>query len=103
MKSFLSHLECTACSKKHEATRPINVCDCGGTLFCRYDMARAKAELNRGVGRLFELLPVQDRENVVSLGEGETPLLDAKRLAKHMSVRRLFVKDEGVNPVIAQP
>jgi threonine synthase len=48
--------------------------------------------------RWFELLPVTDASNVVTLGEGSTPLLPAARLASELGVRQLYVKEEGLNP-----
>jgi threonine synthase len=106
MKSFLTHLECAACAKKHEPSKPANLCACGGSLMCRYDLAAAREEVPRGSWRgrpdtmwkYFEILPVVNPDNVVSLGEGGTPLLEPKRLAKHMGLKRLYVKEEGINP-----
>jgi threonine synthase len=48
--------------------------------------------------RYADALPLRDGEAPVSLGEGDTPLLDAPRLARAAGVRRLLVKDESVNP-----
>ena len=45
-----------------------------------------------------ELLPVTDPAAVVTLGEGGTPLLDAAALARRVGVRRLLIKEEGLNP-----
>ncbi len=51
-----------------------------------------------GVWSYFELLPVADRSNIISLGEGGTPLLRSKRLAEYLGLRELFIKDETRNP-----
>jgi threonine synthase len=48
--------------------------------------------------RYHEVLPVRDPSNVLSLGEGMTPLLDAPRLARRYGLRTLLLKDEGKNP-----
>jgi threonine synthase len=48
--------------------------------------------------RYRDVLPVHETESVVTLGEGMTPLLDAPTLANRVGVRRLWIKDEGVNP-----
>jgi threonine synthase len=45
-----------------------------------------------------ELLPVQDRSGIVSMGEGTTPLVDAPELAEAFGVGRVRIKDEGQNP-----
>ena len=48
--------------------------------------------------RFFELMPVLKQENIVSLGEGGTPLLHATNLGKHLGLKNLYIKDEGMNP-----
>ena len=48
--------------------------------------------------RYFEVLPVRDPPNVVTLGEGYTPLLRADRLRREIGCGPLLIKDEGVNP-----
>ena len=48
--------------------------------------------------RYFEVLPVHDQSNVVTLGEGYTPLLRADRLRREIGCGPLLIKDEGVNP-----
>jgi threonine synthase len=106
MKSYLTHLECGLCSKQYDAGKPVNVCECGGSLLCRYDLKAVREQVKRGswaerpssLWKYFEVLPVLNPENVVTLGEGDTPLVEPKRLAKHMGMRRLYIKDEGVNP-----
>ena len=45
-----------------------------------------------------ELLPVKDGRNVVSLGEGATPLIRAKRLGEILGLKNLYIKDESLNP-----
>ena len=48
--------------------------------------------------RFYELLPVLEYANVVSLGEGVTPLLHATRLGRKLGIKNLYIKDEGLNP-----
>ena len=48
--------------------------------------------------RYRELMPVRDEANLVSLGEGMTPLLRAERLGRAYGFERLFIKEEGLNP-----
>jgi threonine synthase len=47
--------------------------------------------------RFFELLPVLNPDNVLSLGEGGTPLLKAGNLGRKLGVKSLYIKDEGLN------
>src|SRR5213078_1794153 len=48
--------------------------------------------------RYREVLPVEQDENVVTLGEGFTPLVRASRLGSQMGLSQLYIKDEGQNP-----
>ncbi|WP_375767923.1 threonine synthase [Archangium gephyra] len=104
--SFLSHLECSRCRKTHDADRVQNLCDCGGPLLVRYDLkavARAvrPADLAGRVSSLWryrEVLPVRDDKNIVTLGEGMTPLFPLPRLGAEIGLPDLWLKDEGLNP-----
>ncbi|HLH75155.1 MAG TPA: threonine synthase, partial [Chloroflexota bacterium] len=107
MKGFLDHLECSACGATYDADQLHTVCSsCGKVLFARYDLARVRdavrpddfARRRGSLWRYAEVLPVRDPENVVSLGEGWTPLLEAPRLSRALGCRRVLIKDEGVNP-----
>jgi threonine synthase len=44
------------------------------------------------------LLPVREHENIVTLGEGESPVLPAQRLGQILGLNHLFIKDESLNP-----
>ncbi len=52
----------------------------------------------RLVERYREFLPVSDATPVVSLGEGATPLVHARRLGASLGLRNLHLKIEGANP-----
>lgn len=52
----------------------------------------------RTIWRWHELMPVEDPRNIVSLGEGGTPLLKAERLGSAAGFSDLWIKDEGNNP-----
>jgi threonine synthase len=102
----LTHLECTRCARQHDRGRLLNLCDCGGPLFARYDLAHAGREMRPGhlalreptLWRYHEVLPVDDPADRLSLGEGFTPLLAAPQLGGHLGLPRLLVKDESGNP-----
>ncbi|MBI4233307.1 MAG: threonine synthase [Chloroflexi bacterium] len=107
MRSYLSHLECTACGKAFPAEELHTVCPaCGKVLYPRYDLEAVRRSVTprklshrvSSMWRFFEVLPVRDPANVVTLGEGETPLLPAPRLGKALGCAHLSIKDEGVNP-----
>src|ERR1700738_1677354 len=89
-RSFLTHLECTACGLRHDADRLQTVCtSCGKVLFARYDLDGVRgagqpadfAARRWDMWRYWELLPVRDPASVVSLGEGLTPLVGVRRAA----------------------
>src|SRR5258708_29217532 len=103
----VTHLECAACGLPHEARRLHNVCtQCGKPLLVRYDLKRAAASLTKeslrdrapDLWRYREVLPVEQAENVVTLGEGFTPIVKASRLGAQVGLSRLYIKDEGQNP-----
>ena len=107
MKSFLDHLECTACAGTFDADQLHRTCpDCGKVLYPRYDIEAARSAFRReslsgrpnSMWRYREMMPVRDDANVVTLGEGLTPLLEAKRLGIAIGSQNLYIKDEGVNP-----
>ena len=105
--SYIDHLECTICGSEYPYDGLATVSDCcGKVLFVRYDLPRLRREVDRSIfdgrpsnmWRYNELLPVLDGGGVITLGEGGTPLLDATTLARQVGVRRLLVKEEGLNP-----
>ena len=103
----VTHLECALCGLKHEARTLQNLCrECGKPLLVRYDLARAAESLKKesllsrrcDLWRYREVLPVEKEENIVSLGEGWTPLLPARTLAAKLGLNDLYIKDESQNP-----
>ena len=103
----ITHLECAACGVRHEAQRLHNLCrECGKPLLVRYDLERAAWSLKKeslsgrrpDMWRYREVLPVESEDNIVSLGEGLTPLLRAERLGQKLGLKSLFIKDESQNP-----
>ena len=103
----VTHLECAACHLEHEARRLLNLCrECGKPLLVRYDLERAGSTLTReslvarraDLWRYREVLPVESDQNIVSLVEGWTPLLRARRLGKQIGFDELYIKDESQNP-----
>jgi threonine synthase len=103
----VTHLECAACHLEHEARRLLNLCrECGKPLLVRYDLKQAARTLTKeslagrraDLWRYREVLPVENDENIVSLGEGWTPLLRAKNLGTQLGIDQLYIKDESQNP-----
>ncbi|VXC72620.1 Threonine synthase [Oceanicaulis sp. 350] len=109
--NFFTHLECSMTGARIEADAPQNLSPEGWPLLARYDLEAMKSRLDRdaiaarsamdqpGFWKWRELLPVAKDEDVVSLGEVDTPLIDAAGTAAQIGATgRLWVKDEGRLP-----
>ena len=104
--TFAKEIVCPRCDNRFRLDQLLNLCSCGSPLLVRYDLRKAAATVTKPslqgrsatLWRYRELLPVQDDVNVVSLGEGFTPLLEAKTVAHELSLRRVWIKDEAQNP-----
>jgi threonine synthase len=103
----VKNLECSFCHREYDARRLQNVCaECGKPLLVRYDLKRIAKFLTRqalyarrsDLWRYREMLPVRREDNIVTLGEGWTPLLPAKALAASLGISDLLIKDESLNP-----
>ena len=106
-ESAISHLECTLTGERFDASQPHRTNPANGKpLFARYDLDKAKVTLTKGslsnrpknMWRYREVMPVIDDANIITLGEGGTPLLKADRLAAATGMNTVLIKDEGVNP-----
>src|SRR2546428_176119 len=95
----VTHLECAACGTKYEARRLHNLCtQCGKPLLVRYDLKSAAASLTKeslpvrgpDLWRYREVLPVEHDENVVTLGEGFTPLVHASEVGRRKEAEGWF-------------
>jgi len=103
---YVSHLLCPKCKKTYESETLIQLCECGAPLLVAYNLEKVKAVFNKemlkerepNLWRYLELLPVKDPKNIISLGEGMTPLLHLKRLGKEVGIENLYLKDEGIIP-----
>ncbi len=107
--STLSHLEGGLSRVSYAADELATVDPVDGRpLLARYDLERAAKSISnrqhegrsptRGVWRWHDVLPVRDWSNVVTLGEGATPVLRASRLGRAYGIGRLLVKAESLNP-----
>ncbi len=103
----VKHLECSSCKREYPARQLYNVCtECGKPLLARYDLQRIAKFMTRQVlfgrasslWRYREVLPVMKERNIVSLGEGWTPLVHATALGASLRMEHLYVKDESLNP-----
>ena len=102
--SLITTLICPECRKPHAVTIVNTVCNnCASTLFAEYDLNTGISRdilLGRpaNMWRYKEFLPVIDEQNIVTLGEGFTPILPFKNLQKFTGGNEVFWKDESGNP-----
>ena len=99
--------QCIRCGKTHEATPNLTTCDCGGVLEIVYDYGYIKTQLTkeqlakreeRTMWRYRELLPVEETTGPTPLRVGWSPLYEEPRLAGQLGLKRLYIKDDGLNP-----
>ncbi len=104
---YLTKLTCTACGTDHDHRKLQNLCTkCAKPLYPQYDLVAASRTLTKealrtrvkSLWRYREVLPVHDEANIVTLGEGWTPLLPAPRLGAKHGMKHLYIKDEAQNP-----
>ncbi len=95
-------LHCSVCTyAQADGSKLASLCpDCGQPLMVRYAVAvpRDRVTAEPSLWRYAAALPLRPGETRVSLGEGMTPMLELPHLAREIGVRRLWVKDEGINP-----
>ena len=93
---FPFHLECSACSTRYEPNELINLCrKCGGPLLAKYDLSPApelRKEIVERAPNMWRYAEVLPDGEVVTLGEGITPLLPSRQFAN------VWIKDESKNP-----
>ena len=102
-QTFVTHLECSLTGERYEADQLHGLSRAGRPLLVRYDLDGVRGALGKDaltarptdLWRWRELLPVRRTENVVSLGEIETPLIP---LVKSGGGGNVLVKDEGRLP-----
>ncbi len=107
MTSFATHLECSRCGEYFQIDTLQQTCtNDGGPLLVRYDLMKVHEAMQREtlarrpatLWRYRELLPIEDPARVVTLGEPNTPLLEARHIGEELDIPRLRVKDEGLLP-----
>ena len=101
-----SALHCPRCGERSSPERIANLCGCGSPLLVEYDLPSIARTFRRddlvgreaSMWRYWEVLPQRDRANLVSLGEGWTPVLPLPSLGRELGFDHLDLKDEGMNP-----
>jgi threonine synthase len=105
--SYIKDLSCSSCGKSFSAETIQTYCpECIAPLLTNYDLSAIKNNVDRdwfrfrtkGMWRWFELLPVCELDNIVTLGEGDAPLLPLDHLGRDLNLAYLYMKEESVNP-----
>lgn len=100
-------LKCPECGAHFDPAKPQTYChNCNSPILAHYDLSALAHSLTRdeifarprGMWRWHELLPVQDHSSAVTLGEGDTPLLQLDKIGSDLHCLHLFMKDESLNP-----
>ena len=98
---------CVKCGKEYEAVPNLENCSCGGILDIIYDYDSIKKKLNKDVlksrkdysmWRYREVLPVEEDTPNTPLRVGWSPMYEAQRLADMLGIKKLYIKDDGINP-----
>ncbi len=107
---FVSRLSCINCGKTHSAEPDRYLCDdCGdeGLLEVEYDYEKIAArwskeelaaESDERIWRYHPLLPVEKETPRPPLNVGNTPLYPSQVMAEKLGVKKLWIKDDGLNP-----
>ena len=105
---FVTHLKCSKCGRVYKLEeKPVTCVNKDlGRLDVYYDYEAIASSVSREelakrpfyMWRYKEFLPVPSEEYIVTIGEGGTPLLKAKRLGEKLGLKNLYLKDETRNP-----
>jgi threonine synthase len=104
--SLITNLTCPECGTIHNAAVVNTVCineACRSTLFAKYNLS---GHIDKSIligrpatmWRYKEFLPVIEEKNIVTLGEGFTPMIPIENLKKFIGDNEVFWKDESGNP-----
>jgi threonine synthase len=104
--NFVTHLECSLTGDRYAAGQLHNLSKAGKPLLVRYDSEQLARSISKAqlaarrcdMWRYREFLPLRNTQNVVSLGEVRTPLIECSELARRHGARKLMIKDEGRLP-----
>ncbi|HVD20839.1 MAG TPA: pyridoxal-phosphate dependent enzyme, partial [Nitrososphaera sp.] len=101
----IKSLKCRECLKEYEPGFRYVCEDCFGPLDVTYEelsISRHTFELReKTYWRYFELLPIADKSNIVSLNAGLTPLQYADKLGNKLGLKSLYIKNDSVNPTFS--
>jgi len=104
---FATKLKCLKCGKEYSLLTRYNCSKCKGILDVEYDYeAMKKKEIglrlstrkDKGMWKFRDFLPIEKKESIVTLREGDTPLFRSHRLGALVNLSNFYLKDETRNP-----
>ncbi|MCD6154241.1 MAG: threonine synthase [Candidatus Verstraetearchaeota archaeon] len=107
MAGKILSLKCVNCGEIYKPDENLNFCKrCGSILEFQlnYDYISSKLSKDRlklrdfNMWRYWELIPIEDKSYIISLGEGGTPLIKSRRIGKLMGLKNLYFKLDFLNP-----
>ncbi len=106
MTDFVQALYCSETAQELPRGELLGLSPANKPVMVRYDIDALREAVTRetfaarprGMWRWRELLPLPLEQEPVTLGEGDTPLLDAANVAQELGLRKLWIKDESTNP-----
>jgi threonine synthase len=101
----IKSLQCRECKKEYTPTFRYICEECFGPLDVRYDFPKVTkntfANREHTYWRYHELLPIESKSNIVSIGAGLTPLIKADNLGERLGLNNLYIKNDSVNPTFS--
>jgi threonine synthase len=104
---IIQSLICRECKKEYKPQFRYICEDCFGPLDVNYLYPdNIKRELfesrkEKTYWRYFELLPIRDKNNIVSINSGFTPLQKSTNLSTELQLKSLYIKNDSVNPTFS--
>ncbi len=98
-------MQCRECKKEYPPTFKYICEECFGPLDVRYDFPSVNkntfSNREHTYWRYHELLPIESKSNIVSIGAGMTPLIKADKLGAALGLNNLYIKNDSVNPTFS--
>ncbi|RLF99434.1 threonine synthase, partial [Thermococci archaeon] len=88
---------CEACKTENFVSNVVSVYDIDG-IAEKVDKKTLEKRKDNTMWKYKEFLPVENEKNIVSLGEGSTPLVKCEKTGEYIGVKNFYVKNESVNP-----
>jgi len=107
---FATKLKCIKCAAEYSLVTRYGCPKCGGILDVIYDYEAMRKEgidlyfpgvKNEGMWRFKDLLPIEKKESIVTLREGNTPLFRCEKFGASLNLASLYLKDETRNPTLS--